>query len=136
MVNSIEIMEKMFDILNNGNVRTMINGGIYHQGQRPVNSTKEDIVINVLSLTTESEPQSAIVNVNIFVPDVDMNVNGAVVKMANEARLNQLVKKVEDAINASSVSNADVYTTEQYLLEEESIGQHYFNVRVSWVIVS
>jgi len=45
-----------------------VSGKVY-KDKRPLNSTKEDIIIAVIGRDAESQIQNAIVNVNIYVPD-------------------------------------------------------------------
>lgn len=74
----------IFELLNQGNIKTVINGLIY-KDKRPAGSTKEDIVINALPMTNDFL-QDGVFNVNCYVPMLSVNVNSITQFLPNTAR--------------------------------------------------
>lgn len=111
-------------------------GGIYQNGQRPANSTMEDVVIAPISLTTQACPQSGTWNVNIYVPDMEVSTGIAVELVPNGARLDELTKQVHDAIVNSNhvVDGIGIYESSHVMIEEREMKQHYMNIRVELTI--
>lgn len=134
MITTFDIDEIMYRLLVDAGIGFAIEGGIYHQGGRPTDSDVEDIVINHISLTMDVIPQTAVTNVNIYVPDDKLNLGGRVMAMANENRLKQLSEIVMDAINRQPVKGVVFRIENMSVLEEPSIEQHYANIRVYWTI--
>lgn len=74
----------IFELLNQGNIKTTINGLLY-KDKRPAGSTKEDIVINSVSMEN-SFLQDGVFNVNCYVPMISVNVNSITQFLPNTAR--------------------------------------------------
>ena len=81
----------LFQLLNG---KTTNKGGIYVGDGRPEDSTEEDIVVNTIDLEADALPQIGTSNINIYVPDVSMNINGKMQVSANRPRLNELTHEV------------------------------------------
>ena len=65
----IDIKDGIWEWIASSSLAGEVSGSIY-KDQRPLNSTKEDIVIAVLARDAGSQIQNATVNVNIYIPDV------------------------------------------------------------------
>lgn len=74
MITSIELMTAVSKIVRNSTIKTIINGDVYLTGNRPLNSTKNDVVIATLSVPN-SELQESAALVQIFVKDIFSNNN-------------------------------------------------------------
>lgn len=124
----------LFKILKNApEVVSAINGGIY-KGDRPDDSDKEDITINTIDLTIEDLPQIGTSNVNIHVPDMTVNIGGTTQKKANDERLKQITTLVLDALRSANISDLELIVTNQVKIREQSINQHFVNIRINWNI--
>jgi len=66
--NGIDMQQDVFSILALSDLPARINGGIY-LSSRPLNSTKEDIVIGVLTANAR-QFQTGYLNVNVHVPNL------------------------------------------------------------------
>lgn len=110
-----------------------LSGGIY-TGQRPDNSVKEDVVINTITLTQDTEPQIGTSNVNIHVPDQEVKIGGVQMKVENRARLNALTALVLTALRAAKITGAKIVVTNQATINEPEIKQHFVNLRIDWSI--
>ena len=62
------ILNLIYKYIKASELADAINGDVYKSIDRPINSTKEDIVIKALA-NLPRQRQSAKVNVNIYVPD-------------------------------------------------------------------
>ena len=110
-----------------------LNGGVY-LGQRPVNSEKEDVVINTIALTQEFKPQLGTSNINIHVADKVVTIGGAQQKVEDRVRLKQLSELVLTTIRAGIVKGMKMVVENQSTLKEPEISQHFVNIRINWII--
>jgi hypothetical protein len=134
MITSFDTNDVLFQTLNaSKELKTMITGKIY-TGKRPINSTKEDICINTITVTRTYTPQSATSNVNIYVPDKPVNQSGQEQKDINDARLREITNKVISLFEAASVNGLSFWILNQTVLAEPEIEQHYTNLRIEWNI--
>ncbi|AQX00422.1 hypothetical protein ATE49_15185 [Elizabethkingia miricola] len=74
----------IFELLKNGGIKNVISGDIY-KDRRPVGSTKEDAVINSISMNEEFL-QDGVFNINIYIPYLRVKINGIDQDMPNEVR--------------------------------------------------
>ena len=66
----IDIKDWVCDHVKDSALVAMLSGGVY-KDQRPLNSADEDLTIAVLTRDAGSQIQTAIVNVNIYIPDIN-----------------------------------------------------------------
>lgn len=111
-----------------------INGGIYYQNDRPDGSMKEDIVVNTIATTQESLPQLATSNINIYVADIRLKIDGVEQLKPNRVRLEELTKSVLKTLRRARVEGLLLSAEGQAILQESSVGQHYSNIRITWNI--
>lgn len=124
----------LFEVLNaSDELTSSINGGIYVQGERPDNSEKEDIVINNISITHEL-PQSGVSNVNIHVKDLKVRISGQEQRKANRERLRTLTRLVLDTLKAARIEGLTFWVTNETVIKEPAVNQHYNNLRINWNI--
>lgn len=74
MITSVELMSMVYKIVRNSTIKTVINGDVYLAGTRPLNSTKNDVVIASLAVPNETL-QSSVILVQIFAKDLFLNNN-------------------------------------------------------------
>lgn len=125
----------LFTILQKSKDFLAISGGIY-VGQRPDNSTQEDIVINTITLTQEYLPQVGTSNVNVYVSDKSQSINGVQMKLQDRARLKAISSNVLDVLRAAKVEGLIYRIESQTVIREPEIFQHFCNIRISWNIQS
>ena len=131
---SFETDDILFEVLNaSTELKNAINGGIYVQGERPDNSSKEDIVINNIAITHEL-PQSGNSNVNIHVEDLTLKINGQEQRKAKRERLRTLTSLTIAALKAARIEGLTFWITNETVIKEPAINQHYNNLRISWNI--
>lgn len=135
MKQTFDTNEILFALLKSSSaITSSINGGVYVD-QRPLNSEKEDITINTIVLSQDSEPQLGTSNVNIHVPDKTASIGGVQQKVTDNARLKTISGLVLEAIRAAKVQGLKMLVeTQSNPLAESEINQHYVNIRISWNI--
>ncbi len=131
---SIETDDILFQILSNSQeLKNAISGGIYVLGERPDNSNKEDIVINNL-FVNHSIPQQGTSNVNIHVPDKTVTIDGKQQKKAYRERLRTLTGITLKALNDAVITGLAIRVTNESIIKEPNISEHYNNIRIDWNI--
>lgn len=131
MINSFDTDGILYRLLNNA---TSIKGQVYVGDTRDENSLEEDIVVNTLDLEFDALPQVGTSNVNIYAVDIDVNINGQMQRQANRARLNEVVKEVEDIIRNAKIEGLKAYIKNISYMYEQNTHQHFANIRVDWNI--
>ena len=123
----------LFTILQKNKDLLAISGGIY-VGQRPDNSTQEDIVINTINLTQEYLPQVGTSNVNVYVSDKSQSINGVQMKLQDRTRLKAISSAVLEVLRAAKVEGLIYRIESQTVIREPEIFQHFCNIRIAWNI--
>jgi len=118
----------VFKLINVNSVKSTLTGGIYKY-RRPANSTKEDIVINTPSLS-DGTRQLGVVNVNIYVPDIQQIVNGTPVFLANTSRIETLTNLVKPFLEETDGDTFALWIDHFEMFDEPDINQHFMNIRL------
>ncbi|MDR1652490.1 MAG: hypothetical protein LBS01_02340 [Prevotellaceae bacterium] len=133
MIDSFDTDNILFSVLNsNVELKTLLTGGIYPQGERPLNSNREDICVNTINLTQEYIPQSGTSNVNIYVADKKLKIEGQEQYIPNRKRLKLLAKATMQALSSGTEQGLQFWISNQNVIREQSINQHYINLRIEW----
>lgn len=109
-------------------------GGVYVSDDRPADSKKPDVVINSIDLTQDYLPQVATTNVNIYVPDKSLKINGKCQFVACRDKLKTITEKVVSELRKAVVPGLKFIIENQTVLNDSEIKQHYVNIRISWNI--
>jgi hypothetical protein len=121
----------LYDKLDGSLLKETITGKIYKNGVRPAGSTKEDIVINVIVLTSE-QFQRGIANVNLYVPDITVNLEGKQQLMPDSIRLAHLAELALPIFLESASQEYAFDLGDQHELAEPETKQHYINLRIDF----
>lgn len=132
-----EIEEDIYKLLAESDLASEISGGIYRDGMRPFNSQDEDAVIYFLT-GLDGQKQMGIVNVNIYIPNID-NGNRLLVKNTTRCkRIGQCLSDFKESLMGSRLNT----TRSGYWFipngtmirsfEEKEINQHYVNLRLEF----
>lgn len=108
--------------------KPFITGDIYRD-RRPMNSDKEDIVVNTLPLTMDTH-QVGRMNVNLFVPFVQVKILGIVQDQPNNNRLRELANIVSDSLLNIHGSDFNFYIEYMEEFEEKTEKANYINFRI------
>lgn len=130
---SFEIVDLLYDMLNRSDLTSGISGELY-KGVRPDNSVLEDIVLNALPVSLGSWQQCT-ANVNIYIQDLDVLVDGKRFKSPNTVRLEQVTRKVLELLDRGSGEDWICYVTSQGVLRNDE-GSHMSNVRVEFRLLT
>lgn len=125
MYDIFDANELLFKALNTDEVKSSINGKLYNDS-RPINSLKEDIVVNTITITTVFKPQLATSNINIYVPDVE--------GVKNLRRLKEISRVVRKVFEGHQFIGKSVYISNLGIIQEENRKEHYINLRIQWRI--
>ncbi len=135
MKSIIDVDSILFKILNSDKaLKAELKGGIYTGDDRPEGSEVEDIVVNTIAITQDYLPQLGTSNVNIFVPDIKVRINGKEQIVSNRARINELAKLVTEVLKSARVYGLLYIIENQSIIDQPTIKQHFLNIRLSWNI--
>jgi hypothetical protein len=135
MITSLEMDDILYKTLSaGGELKSAISGGIYTESERPDNSQSEDITVNTINVTGNM-PQEGTSNVNIYVPDLKLNICGQEQRKINRARLGELTALVISRIEAAKITGLTFWITNETVIKESANYQHYTNLRLKWNIV-
>ncbi len=116
----------------NTTVKQQITGDVYKLNRR-INSDKEDIVINSLPISPDF-PESCVVNVNIYVPNISVKIYGKVDNtMPDTLRLKQLTKLVRQQLESVSEAHYIYSYDGQAVIPSPETNEYYSNIRVYFV---
>ena len=145
MIDSFETNEILIGLLRG---KTSAKGGCYHEGDRPDNSTEEDIVVNTVDLAIDEKtafvkavdlaidttPQIGTSNVNIYVCDTPKKIKGKMMLSANNPRLKALAREVTAIIRNSRIHGIKAIPGTMSIMNEPNTKQHFANIRIDWNI--
>ena len=130
---TLDTDEILYKIVKDAFTGLSLTGGVY-RNQRPLNSTKEDVVVNTITLSQDSDPQLGQSNVNIHVPDLTIALEGVQQNVPNTARLKTLANAALTKLRSTIVQGLATSVDFQTIIEEPEIKQNYVNIRISWNI--
>jgi hypothetical protein len=134
MVTGFDLDEILYRVLSGSEgLMAAISGGIYLM-ERPDNSESEDITIGTLAVTRNYLPQTATSNVNVYVPDLRVNIGGQEQRVIADRRLRALADTVISVLETATVEGLSFWIANQTVIREQGIYQHYVNLRVGWNI--
>jgi hypothetical protein len=133
MITSFDTNDILYKTLvSSEELKAAISGGIYIS-ERPDNPENEDIVVNTITVTGNM-PQQGTSNVNIFVPDLKLKIKGQEQRKANRERLHKLTDLVISILETANVEGLTFWVANETVIKEQSIYQHYTNLRIEWNI--
>ncbi len=116
----------------NSTVKASIDGDVYKLN-RPINSKKEDIVINSLPITPDF-PQQCVVNINCYVPNLNVKINGKNDNtIPNTARLKALTNLIMSHTDNVEGANFCYYFEGQATLRSPETNEYFSNIRLFFV---
>lgn len=129
MKTTLDIVDIVYGWLSPTVFSDSLSGEVYKH-KRPINSKKEDVVIEALA-SLNLDFQTSIVNVNIHVPDLIISQNNAQESQADHVRLKQLATSIQPYLNKWA-DNTGFDIQQQILVEDPDAGQHYINFRLNF----
>ena len=129
---ALQALQDLYQLLKDSTLANTVSGGVYYAETRPRDSKEEDIVIGYLA-GVPADLQQIVVNINVFVPDIDPWQNG--VLTPDIARLAAIEEAAAEWVNTLKVGttggkyNVSLYDN-IHSGEAMGIGQHYVNVQL------
>jgi hypothetical protein len=113
---------------------TKLTGGIYKK--RPTNSNKEDIEVNSLGVTNE-QLQRGVINVNVFVPNKPVDVNGIQdTQQPDFVRLKELTDLAVATLKDVNVGDYSFDIQQQNMIQDQDTSEYYSNIRIDFFYIN
>lgn len=126
MYDIFDANELLFKALNKASIKAIINGEVLNDG-RPINSLKEDIVVNTITISQTTKPQIATSNINCYALDAEEGKK-------NTNRLKVISRKVIEEFKNTEFIGKSVFILSQNIIQETNNKEHYVNIRIQWMI--
>ena len=126
MYDIFDANELLYKALNTTEIKSAINGTVRNDS-RPLNSLKEDIVVNTITISQNFKPQIATSNINIYAKDIEQGVK-------NTKRLKEISRIVTETFKQYEFIGKSVYILSQSIIQESNNLEHYVNLRIQWNI--
>ncbi|MBN8852226.1 MAG: hypothetical protein BGO55_00590 [Sphingobacteriales bacterium 50-39] len=131
MRTTLDLVDIIWQTLTGSPVRDTITGAIYKH-IRPVNSSKEDVVISSLPIVNLDLSQ-AVAMVNVFVPNKTQNLNGAQDNSQPDgARLKTLTDLAISALRDQWGEDYNFDVQQSVLIRDEITASWYYNIRLNF----
>ena len=134
-VSSIDTDDILFRLVSEAvkNGVVTISGIVCVQGERPDDSTSEDIVINTINVTHE-KPQTGTSNINIYAADRKRRIGKREQYKCDRERLREIGDSLISFLDAQNVADLEYTIEADNVIKEPEVRQHYRNIRLSWNI--
>ena len=123
-----ECKDIIYNSIADSILRSEISGGLY-KDERPLGSTKEDIVVGMIDLSSGSV-QAGTINVNIYVPYMDVTIGGLVQKKPNHSRLRDLSRLALDLLEEIYFEDCSAWIANQAEIKEPNLDSMFANFRM------
>ncbi len=130
MKTTLDSIDILYAILFASALKDEITGKIYKLN-RQLGSNKEDVVINSLPITG-NQLQRSTLNVNIYVPDMSIKIDGQTQRQPNYVRLKTLAALAVLALADHYNDTYNLWISNQAVLSEDATKQHYVNFRIEF----
>lgn len=130
MKSSSDAIDLVYKTLQGTALESSISGELW-KGKRPQNSSLEDVVINALPVNN-TKIQRGLVNVNIHVPNLELDGNPKDTSLPNTARLKELSAIAIGLLKENWGTSGDTLLeveTERVFPDSGGLN-HYSNIRV------
>ncbi|WP_337043861.1 hypothetical protein [Emticicia sp. 17c] len=122
----------LYELIQNSALSSLIKGGIY-KGERPLDSSAEDIVINSLFIG-EGTLQPGAATVNIYVPKVFQNIGGQQQSIKDTARVKAILAVAQEVLREAYGSYYSLWTSRQDDSDEPDLKQTRLSFRIEFRI--
>lgn len=134
MKTGFDFEEILFQNLNTSSLKTAIDGAVCKK--RPIDSKLEDVVIRALT-ANNLDIQNVIVNVNIYVPNKALSLNGKQDDTQPDTkRLKQLVDIALPLLVDKWQGDLNYNVQNVIMIEDEASKSHYMNIRVEFFSIN
>lgn len=137
MRTTLDITEILCMHLQDSSLTSAISGVVCKK--RPIDSKKEDVVINTLFVDNE-EIQNSVANVNVYVSNKTQKFNGVQDNTQPDfGRLKTITDILTNKVNGLLIeqwSDGYTFTVQQVTGPKEDESQHYMNIRVEFKLLN
>jgi hypothetical protein len=132
MRTTIDAINLLYTRIAASDLKLALTGDVYKE-DAPINMNveKENVVINGLGINNE-QLQKGTFNVNIFVPDLDITVEGISQKARNDERFKELTDIAIEVVDEYWMSDCYFTVQQHNLLFDETLKQWFSNIRVEF----
>ena len=131
MITTLDIIDIVWNKINSSALKNAVSGGIY-KIQRPAGSKVEDVVVNSLPINN-LDMQSAIINVNIHVPNIKIAVNGVNDTFQPDfVRIKTLASVAVPVLTNMWAGDYNFNIQQQQVFSDETAMEHYINFRIDF----
>ena len=127
---TLEAIQAVYSHLKATDIQSAITGRMC-QISRPKSSDKEDVVVNCLGMPND-QLQKTIVNVNLFVPDKYVVIDGQHQLQPDTARLDYLTGLTIPLLTNQRFNGYWFDYQQHRVLHDRESGQHFVNIRVNF----
>lgn len=121
-----EIEADIYQLVKGSYIATAINGGVYRDELRPVNSQKEDAVISFMTGAFDTFRQEGKVNINIYIPDKE----SAGIKRKDVKRCREIERICQEFANNIALERYRFQLGRMIqTFKEPDINQHFVNLQ-------
>lgn len=119
----------IFELISQSPVKAIVSGSIY-KDKRPTGSTKEDIVINSISMDNEFL-QDGVFNVNFYVPMLSVSIGGTTQYMPNNNRMAEISRVASQVLDNVFKPEYNLTIVNHNTFEVEAENAIYINFRIN-----
>lgn len=136
MITTLDAIDFIYQVLVTSPIKEAISGGIYKL-VRPISSDKEDIVVNSLPVVN-GDLQEGIANVNVHVPNLNINTGSQDDTTPDFARMKVLAEMVRAALEDVWLQDESFRFTiqQQHTFYEPETESNYINFRIKYFSVN
>ncbi|MBC9913186.1 hypothetical protein [Chitinophaga varians] len=135
MITTLKAIDAIWKLLNDSALRTEVSGGVYKL-KRPINSQREDVVVNSLPFDS-LQLQKGIINVNIHVPNLVITANGIQdTTQPDFVRLSELASIAAPLLTDSWNDEWHFDVQQHTVIEEAELREHFVNFRLEFYAIN
>lgn len=128
MISDIGVLDDLYNYIKGSELEQEVTGTLC-KTKRPKNSDKEDIVLSVVS-NISAQIQEVYANVNIYVKDLHMKVNGLTQNEMNVKRCRELCRLAFDLLEVGQGERFRFIVESQRVIALEEIESHVINNKI------
>lgn len=129
-----DVQGEVYSLISGSTLASFVSGGVYRNGYRPRGSRKEDIVVTfVSSMVSSTRVLEGVVNINVFVPDIDPYDNGVWVE--DGARTAELERALDDFVSGIDPTQTEyLFRLREavFTLADPESRQHFVTARIGF----
>ena len=129
-----DLEDYIYRLLAASEVKTTIGGSVYHERLRPADSKAEDVCVNVMSFNATARPYTAYVNINAYVPYINVSNGGAKQQVPDRVRLKAIAAAIDTFIRGASTQDVPIAVERTSELEYDGVSQTCYNTLIYCIL--